>query len=80
MIGNVDDGEQDAEVVAPLEISDPRVYILGVEAVIFQTAVFANAGLRQMDSDTVQGTSESHATRTEVTYLRNRAHVVRPSP
>jgi len=39
VVRDVDDGEQDAQVVAALEVSDTRIYVLGVEAVIFQTAV-----------------------------------------
>lgn len=62
MVGDVDDGEQDAKVVAALEVSDPRVYILGVEAVVFQTAVAAKSMLAlDLNLDSAQKAGESSA-------------------
>lgn len=72
VVGDVDDGKQDAQVVAALEVPDARVYILGVEAVIFQTA----AGAVAVALDLKVGLAAGKA----ATHLRNRAHVVRPSP
>jgi hypothetical protein len=38
VIRNVNEGEEDAQVVFALKVADARVYIFGMETVIFEAA------------------------------------------
>ena len=44
VVGDVDEGEEDAEVVLVLEGADAGVDVFGVEAVIFETWGFVSFG------------------------------------
>lgn len=85
VVWDVDDCEQDAKVVAALEVPDARVYILGVEAVVLQTAVAAEEGARALETrlgwlrEAGDGRGR-WADNDTMTHLRNRAQVVRPRP
>lgn len=39
MVGDVDHGEQDAEVVSALQVADARVDVLGMEAMVLEAVI-----------------------------------------
>lgn len=73
MVGYVDHGEEDAQVVPALEVADARVDVLWVEAVVFQAVGFCKR-CQSLIYTVDEGISK------QTTHLRNRAQVVCPSP
>lgn len=70
MVGNVDQGEEDAQVVAPLQVSNSCVNVFRMQAMI------PKAGWQVKDNRQCQG-RETFRQPLGLNYLRKRAQVVR---